>query len=114
MDAHRADDLIVGDADAGQRDQRLRALVDRIAIVADEDALLDAEHRATQGEGLLALPARRRPLHAELAGDERRWLVQPVRMQCIEAAHGQLSYCDSEEQAPHLPQPALMSAERRP
>ena len=43
------------------RHQQLRTLVDLVAIVADEDALLDAEHRAPQ------LVALRRASHGSVA-----------------------------------------------
>src|SRR2546421_450587 len=55
------------------------------------------------------LPVGRGPLHAELAGNEGG------RLDGGSVDHAALSsYCDSDEHAPHLPQPALMSFERSP
>src|SRR5204862_165997 len=59
VDAHGADHRIGRACDERLRDGELRLLVDRIAVVADEDALLDTEHRAPQGHRAGALPAGR-------------------------------------------------------
>ena len=50
-----------------KRDKRDRVVVDRVAIVLPEQALLDAEDLAPQRIGAFALPARGGEFDAELA-----------------------------------------------
>jgi hypothetical protein len=57
MDAHRANNLIGGDADHRKRDNVDCIVVDAVAVVALEDLLLLAEHRAPQRESAVALPS---------------------------------------------------------
>ena len=54
-------------------------------------------------------PRQRRPLHAEL--DRRVVEIERITFDSFDE-HGHTSYEDNDEHAPHLPQPALMSAER--
>ena len=57
MDAHRADDLVGGDAEQRQGDDRDRTVVDCVAVVAVEEALLVAKYLAPQRRGPAPLPA---------------------------------------------------------
>ena len=78
---------------AGQADDRVRAVVPLVAIVAGEQPLLVAEDLAPQREVVALLAGRTR----EPARERRRRRDGGVRV-----AHGAASYDASAEQAPHL------------
>ncbi len=92
----------------------LRVQVDIIPIVADENALLDAEHRAPQLVRFIGFPVERRPLDTEFTrriGFKVHFAIQ--RLACNRfTKHDHTSYDESDEHAPHFPQPALISLER--
>ncbi len=71
MDAHGADDIVGDDAPERHGDNRDRDLVDLVAIVTREHALLFAEHFTTQASGAAALPVLGRVFHLETGGHER-------------------------------------------
>ena len=70
VDAHRADDVVRRAQDAGGGDDRLGHAVDLVAVVAGEDRLLLAEHRAAQRVMPAPFPLRVRERDAILAGQE--------------------------------------------
>jgi hypothetical protein len=114
MNTHGADHLFRHAGETTERHQLLRVLVDIVAIIADKNALLDAEDRAPQPECLFGFPIQRGPLDTEFARRIRRENNLAIqRLACNRfAEHDHSSYDDSDEHAPHLPQPALISLER--
>ncbi|KAH0442310.1 hypothetical protein KCU90_g1965, partial [Aureobasidium melanogenum] len=117
VDAHRAHYLLRHPGETAHRHQLLRTLVDFVAVVADKDALFDAEHRAPQLVRFIGLPLQRGPLDPVFGRRvKRRRDIRVVQFtRCTRnrfAKHDHTSYEDRDEHAPHLPQPALMSAER--
>src|ERR1700761_1884248 len=116
MDAHRAHYLLGHSRNTAHRHQLLGTFIDLVAIVADKDALLDAEHRTPQLVGFLSFPRQRGPFDAKF-GRRVQHRCEIEFFGCARnrfAKHDHTSYEESDEQAPHLPQPALMSLERRP
>src|ERR1700722_9878613 len=67
VNADRADDLVRRDAEHGQSDERDRVIIDCVAIVLLEQALLATENLPPQRVGAFALPARGGEFDAELA-----------------------------------------------
>src|SRR5471032_2083941 len=62
VNPYRPDDLLRHSANTTYRDEQLRALVDFIAVVADKNPLLDAEHRPPQLVRFVRFPRQRGPL----------------------------------------------------
>ncbi|MCY1543203.1 hypothetical protein D9M68_790080 [compost metagenome] len=63
-------------------------VVDGVAVVAREDALLDAEHRPAQRHGFVAFPLLGR--FAYQVFDRRIVRVEPAEV--VDAQHAQLSF----------------------
>ena len=87
MDAHRAHHLLWHAAVARHGDQQARVVVDGVAVVAHEDALLDAENRAAQRHGFVALPLLGGFAHEVFGG---RVVVRHLA-EVVDAQHGQPS-----------------------
>ena len=71
VNAHRADHGVGGHAEQRDRHDRDRDIVDRVAIVAVEQALLDAEHLPAQRSGAALLPRFGGELDLVGAGEKR-------------------------------------------
>ncbi|MNV77338.1 hypothetical protein D3C71_1707500 [compost metagenome] len=86
MDAHRAHDLVRHAAAARHRHQQLGLVIEGIAVVAVEQALLQAEHRAAQRMGFAPLPVLAGAAHQELDRGPGGRGVENV----VDAEHGGL------------------------
>ena len=108
VDTHRADDFLRGDGERREGNDRDRYIVDRVAVVACEDFLLVAKHRAPQRGGLAAFPRLSREFDAVF----RRQRIRGTARRSCDAPPARRSKAPNRPRT--WPQPALMSVACRP